>query len=559
MPHSGKLGARKVEWNIGNIYDAVVEVCTEDDPALIHSGPGGSKGLVISWPEFDRRTNRLARFLQEAGLQPDSKVAHYMRNCPAYVESLVASFKGRFVHVNINYRYLDDELHYIMENSDSEAVVFASEFRPQVEALKDRLPLVKAWIEVPPYFSDEPWSSAPFATNFNEAIAQGDSGKLDIERLGSDLMFIYTGGTTGMPKAVMWENETFWEALGSGSSLLAEGVAPPVTIAEHTARVTAAPMRGRLLAACPLMHGTALLGAISTLSQGGCVVTMPEMSLDTEAMWRTVERYGVNSMAIVGDAFAKPMLRELDNNPDEYDISSVMGMLSSGVMWSPEVKQGLLKHNQNMVLADLFGASEGVGFGSSITTSEESSQVAKFQIGEECKVFTEDFREVVPGSGEPGFTARSGGIPLGYYKDEKKTASTFPVINGVRYSVPGDWCTVDTDGTLTLLGRGSVCINSGGEKIYPEEIEEALKAHESVDDALVVGIPDERWGQAVTGVVVLATDSQLDEEALRNHVKKHLAAYKAPKRVLSAGVALRAPNGKADYKGVTDFAVKALG
>jgi len=195
-----------VEWNIGNIYDAVVEVCTEDDPALIHSGPGGSKGLVISWPEFDRRTNRLARFLQEAGLQPDSKVAHYMRNCPAYVESLVASFKGRFVHVNINYRYLDDELHYIMENSDSEAVVFASEFRPQVEALKDRLPLVKAWIEVPPYFSDEPWSSAPFATNFrsdvylhrgNHRHAQGcDVGERDLLG-GAGIWIITSGGGCG--------------------------------------------------------------------------------------------------------------------------------------------------------------------------------------------------------------------------------------------------------------------------------------------------------------------------------------------------------------------------
>ena len=546
-------------WNYGDIYEAVSDVSTEEDPALIHAGPGGTEGIVISWPEFDTRTNRLAGYLQKAGLRPDSKVAHYMRNCSAYVETMVASFKGRFVHVNVNYRYLDDELFYILDNSDAEAVVFGAEFRAHVEALRDRLPGVKAWIEVAPYFEDD-WSCAPFAADFETIAMEGDGERVDADRRGDDLMFIYTGGTTGMPKGVMWEHEAIWKAGGAGASLLAEGkVGPPESATEHSERIAAAPMRGRALAACPLMHGTAMLTSINTLSQGGCIVTVPETSLDSDALWKTVGRYRVNSMAIVGDAFAKPMLRALDENPDSYDISSMLGMVSSGVMWSPEVKQGLLKHNPNMVLMDSFGASEAVGFGASKTTINETSGTAKFKIGDSCKVFTEDFREVQPGSGEPGFIARSGPIPLGYYKDEEKTASTFPVIDGIRYSVPGDWCTVESDGTLTLLGRGSVCINSGGEKIYPEEIEEVLKQHESVEDALVVGVPDERWGQAVTGVVIISPGSELDEEALRAHVKEHLAAYKAPKRVLSADVPLRAPNGKADYKGVASFAVEALG
>lgn len=545
-------------WNYGDIFEAVAGVSTDEHPALIHAGPQGTEGLSISWPELMARSNRLTRYLMSRGLEPDAKVAHYMRNCPAYVETLVACFKGRYVHVNVNYRYLDNELHYILENSDAEAVVFGAEFREQVDALRPRLPRVRAWIEVPPY--DDPNAAvANFAESFTRLTVQGDCAPLSIERRGTDLLFIYTGGTTGMPKGVMWEHEAIWRAGGSGASLLAPGSNPPASPAEHAQRVAAAGVRSRAFAACPLMHGTAFLTSISTLAQGGCVVTVPERSLDPNAMWATVARYRINSMAIVGDAFAKPLLRALDERPDRYDISRLNGIVSSGVMWSPEVKRGLLKHNPKMVLMDSFGASEAIGFGVSRTTGKEEAVTAKFTIGDNCKVFTENLRPVKPGSGEAGFIARTGPIPVGYYKDPEKTAQTFPVIDGVRYSAPGDWCTVEVDGTLTLLGRGSVCINSGGEKIYPEEIEETLKTHPNVEDALVVGVPDERWGQAVTAIVIPSDPSRFDEAALREHVRAHLAPYKAPKRILIADVALRAANGKADYKGVTAFAKSALG
>ncbi|XOV85387.1 MAG: acyl-CoA synthetase [bacterium] len=544
-------------WNFGDIYDEIGRVSGTEHAALIHAGENGAAGSVVSWPEFSARTNRLARYLQRQGLEPGAKVAHYMRNCSAYTETMVACFKGRFVHVNVNYRYIDEELHYILDNSDTETVVYAAEFRPQVEALAGRLPKVKCWLEVGASGGTIP-THGTFA-DYDGAVSSGDDSELSIERSGQDQLFIYTGGTTGMPKGVMWEHEAIWNAGGAGASLLAPGSSPPASPEEHAQRVAAAPLRPRMLAACPLMHGTAMLSAISVLNQGGCVVTTPETSLVPEALWNTVARYRVNNMAIVGDAFAKPLLKELDEHPEVYDISSMLGMISSGVMWSPEIKQGLLEHNENMVLLDSFGASEAVGFGASRTSKEErTARTAKFQIGEHCKVFTEDFREVKPGSGEPGFIARSGAIPLGYYKDPEKTAKTFPTIDGIRYSVPGDWCTVEVDGTLTLLGRGSVCINSGGEKIYPEEIEEVLKQHPSIDDALVVGVPDERWGQAVTGLVRLAERAVLQEEDLRVHVKSHLAPYKAPKRILEAGIALRAANGKADYKGATEFAIAAL-
>jgi fatty-acyl-CoA synthase len=234
-------------------------------------------------------------------------------------------------------------------------------------------------------------------------------------------------------------------------------------------------------------------------------------------------------------------------------------MVSSGVMWSREVKQGLLKHIPQAILVDSFGSSEAVGFGTSMMTKDGEVQTAKFQIGDRCKVFDEQNQLVEPGSGKPGIIAMSPPIPLGYYKDEKKTAETFKTINGVRYSMPGDWCVVEKDGTLTLLGRGSVCINTAGEKVYPEEVEETLKLHPTIEDALVVGVPDEKWGQAVTAVVTVLSKDDFREDDVRQHVHQRLAGYKTPKHVLIAGVPLRASNGKADYKSALEFAKRELG
>jgi fatty-acyl-CoA synthase len=307
------------------------------------------------------------------------------------------------------------------------------------------------------------------------------------------------------------------------------------------------------------MHGTGLLTTISALAMGGTVVTLTRPSFEAAELWETVQRRAVNVLAIVGDAFAKPMLRELDEHPGEYDIRSLLSIISSGVMWSPEVKRGLLRHNPHMVLTDSFGASEAVGFGRSDTTLDGTTEIGKFQLGEHCKVFTEDFREVKPGSDEVGFVARSGAIPRGYYKDEEKSARTFPVIDGVRYSMPGDYCKVAEDGTLILLGRGSVCINTAGEKVYPEEVEEVLKTYPGVVDALVVGVPDEKWGQMVTGIVQPEPGAGLDEAAVQAHVRQRLAGYKTPKRILVKENLGRASNGKADYKGITAFAKAELG
>jgi acyl-CoA synthetase (AMP-forming)/AMP-acid ligase II len=529
-----------VSWNFGDILDGIESVLPSDAPALIQ----GHRS--IGWAEFSRLSNNLASQLRSCGGRSGDKLALYMRNCPEFMLTLVACFKARLVPVNVNFRYLDDELWYIFDNSDAKFAVYGKEFAERVEALRKRLPGVASWIQVG-------GNSAPHAESFAALANRGDGQPLAIERSGDDLLLVYTGGTTGMPKGVMWRAEDLWGALGRGSNAPANRGRVPQSLAEHVENVKAFGPGPRQIPVCPLMHGTGLFTTMTNFTGGGSVVMLEGHSLDPEELWDVVERHDVASLVIVGDAFASPMLRALDEHPGRWDISSLKVILSSGVMWSREVKLGLLRHHPNVLLADMFGSSEAVGFGSSRSSGKGEIETAKFKIGDSCKVFTEDLREVEPGSGERGFIARSGPIPLGYYKDPDKTAKTFPTIGGVRYSIPGDWCTVETDGSLTLLGRGSVCINTGGEKVYPEEVEEVMKTHAEVEDALVFGMPDEKWGQAVTAVVQPREGSAPDPAALRAYLRRHLAGYKTPKRIVLVEKMFRAPSGKADYKAATRY------
>ena len=531
-------------WNLGDILDAVGSVLGPDDMALIH----GERR--ISWPDMTARSNRLARNLLARGAKTGDKVGFYLRNQPEYTEGLAACFKGRLTHVNVNYRYLEDELYYIFDNSDATVVLFDVEFMDQVVKVQPRLPEVQTWIQI------GGGETADFAVAYEDLATSGDPSPLGFPRSGDDELFLYTGGTTGMPKGVMWSHEIWRKAGLEGAE--AQGLPVPKNMDEHLMAVQALGRHVRNIPACPLMHGTGLFTAMGTIMSGGTIVTLTSNKhFDPQNLFETVEREGVTNMAIVGDAFGKPMLAYLDANPGKHKLDTVVGIISSGVMWSTEVKRGLLRHMPNAALTDSFGASEAVGFGTSVMTADGEVRTSKFTIGAKCKVFTEDGREVVPGSGEAGFIARGGAVPLGYYKDPEKSAKTFKTINGVRYSVPGDWCTVESDGTITLLGRGSNCINTAGEKVYPEEVEEALKAHDAVRDALVVGIPDDKWGQAITAVV--SVDTPVDEAALKEFVKSKLAHYKAPKQILFKEDLGRAVNGKADYKSIRAFALSELG
>ncbi|MBD3645879.1 MAG: AMP-binding protein, partial [Pseudomonadales bacterium] len=333
-------------WNYGDIYEAVADVMPEGTPALIH------KGRVITWQEFERRANNLARnFLDAPGIEYGDKVAFYLRNHSAYMETLFACFKARLTHVNLNYRYIEDELWYILDNSDSKIVVFDAEFRQYIPGLQKRLPDVVLWVQV-----NEEDDLVDNAVSF-EAMTAGDGKRLDIERSGEDMLFLYTGGTTGMPKGVMWEHQNHWHA-GAAGATPETNMVPPADVAEHAENVRKAGGGRRSFPVCPQMHGTGLFTCIGSLAQGGCIVTTDSARFDPVETWQIVQDYRGMSMAIVGDAFARPLLKALDEAPGRFDISSVFVIISSGVMWSPEVKEGLLKHNPNMMLIDSFGASE---------------------------------------------------------------------------------------------------------------------------------------------------------------------------------------------------------
>ena len=522
-----------VGWNFGDILDAIEPVLPVEAPAFIHGA------RTIGWGEASAISNNLARALIAGGAEAGDKLAIYMRNRPEYMLSLAAAFKARMTHVNVNYRYTPEEVWYIFDNADAQTVVFASEFRTAVEAIQPRLPGVKRWIEVTP-----DGKTASFAKDFNALASVGNGGPLDIKRSGEDQFFIYTGGTTGMPKGVIWTHDDLREITLAAARKLGP---VPETLAALVALTKVMGPGPRTLPAPPLMHGTGLLTAMGAMLAGGCVITLEGETFDAEELLRAVDAHKPASMAIVGDSFAKPLLNALEANPGKYDVSSLVGIVSSGVMWSVEVKRGLLQHLPACVLNDAFSSSEALGMGVSVMATGAEVQTAKFVLGDRCQVFDENDQPVAPGSGIAGMVAIGPPNPVGYYKDEAKSARTFRVINGVRWSIPGDWCVVETDGTLTLLGRGSACINTAGEKVFPEEVEEALKTHPSVEDALVVGMPDEKWGQAVTGVVVLSQGHGLDELALRAHVRKMLAGYKTPKTVVVADRSIRAANGKADY------------
>ena len=367
---------------------------------------------------------------------------------------------------------------------------------------------------------------------------------------------LYTGGTTGMPKGVMWRQDDLVVRLVGN---LLPGPSFPEDGTVDDLRELLTEPRPPIIPACPLMHGTGWFSALSGLSTGAAVATLPGASFDAVEFLDAVERYGAGSTAIVGDAFCKPILRALDTEPDRWDISSLERVTSAGVMWSQESKEGLLRHNPNMSLRDSFASSEALGMGVSISGKGAVSGTAQFQLTPESIVIDDSGRRIEPGSDEVGRLAVGGRQPIGYYKDPEKSARTFIEIAGQRYSCPGDFAMVAADGTVSVLGRGSVCINTGGEKVFPEEVEEALKRHPSVADAVVVGVPDEKFGEAVTGVVELRPGAELDERALITHVREGLAAYKSPKRILTVMSIARAPNGKVDYKRIKSEAVEALG
>jgi acyl-CoA synthetase (AMP-forming)/AMP-acid ligase II len=537
-------------WNYADVWEAVAEV-HPDAPALVQDP------VRRSWRDFDRRADAVAASLLETGLGQQAKVAQYLYNGPEYLESVFASFKAGLVPINTNYRYTEAELYYLWDNAEVEAVVFHATFVPRVEMLRSRLPQIRRWLWV----DDESGPCPPWATPYEAAAAARVRGPVRAPwaRRPDDLLLIYTGGTTGLPKGVMWRQDDLFAVLNRTADLRYPGDGDPAQVRATLSTPPKYPPP-RQLPGPPLMHGTGLLNAMSTLSSAGSVVMPQSRHLDVEALLDVIQAERVNELTIVGDAFAKPILAALDAHPGRWDISSLWLIVSSGVMWSEEVKAGLLRHHPRLIMIDALGSSEALGMGSSTSRRGATASTAGFQLGPDAKVLTEDGREVVPGSGEQGRVALRGRGPIGYYKDAEKSAATFQVIAGERWTIPGDFATVDADGSVRFLGRGSVCINTGGEKVFPEEVEEALKRHPVVADAVVVGTPDDRFGEAVSALIELRPGAaRPDEGALITWVREQLAAYKAPRRVLFVDTIGRSPSGKVDYRRLRGYAVDTLG
>ncbi|MDP6161963.1 MAG: AMP-binding protein [Acidimicrobiales bacterium] len=503
-----------------------------------------------SWEEFENRSASLAKTFSEKGLKRDSKVAFYCYNGPEYLEGQFAAFKIRAIPANVNYRYLDEELAYILNNADAEAILFDSSLTERVDSVRSRCPKLKVFVRI------GGGSSEDWITDYEEAVNNDTLPR--IERSGDDLWFLYTGGTTGSPKAVMWSHAGLLGGMAETFRSLGEKIPENSEEAGSIAkRVTSEGKEIRQLCAAPLMHGTSSLTALSTHTHGGLVSTLSSRTFDPRELWEMVEKCKITMLTIVGDAFARPMIEELENsftNDIAWDITSLRLVMSSGVMFSAPLKERLLDLHSCTIL-DALGSSEGTGMGKQVTSRRrKDTGTARFFLGEHTRVLTENGEEVKPGSNMTGKLALGYPLPVGYYKDPEKTEATFPTINGRRWSIPGDWASVEKDGSITLLGRGSECINTGGEKVFPEEVEEALKINPLVVDCNVVGISDERWGQAVTAVVEIKTGATLEEAELLTEVKERLAGYKVPKSVIFVEKLKRGPNGKADYRWARDIA-----
>jgi len=529
----------ELTWCFAPLWEAIADA-VPDQTALVNAA------VRRSWRAYEDRAARVAGALARVGVGPDSKIGLFGYNSNEYLEAQFGIFKSRAVPVNVNYRYTEQELEYLLDNADAEAIFFDAAFGSRVASVAERLPRLNTLIEI----DDGSGSRLASALRFEELILQNDPYPR-VTHSEDDIYMLYTGGTTGMPKGVMYRQGDFTRGLAGGFA--ARGLELPTTsegLAALVQELFVQAMTPVSLAACPLMHGTGLwLGVFVAHILGGTAVTFRNQHFDADAVWSLVEREEISSIAIVGDAFAKPMLNALQRAAyaeRPYDLSSLTQIVSSGVMFSREVKLALLDF-ADLAIIDAMGSTEGSMGSSIVSRAAPPGETARFEINPTTKVFNERDEEVTPGSDEIGMIANGGFTPLAYYKDPEKSARTFRVIDGHRYSFPGDFAKVASDGALILLGRGSACINTGGEKVFPEEVEEALKAHLDVFDCLVVGVPDDRFGERVTAVLSAKPGHQIDEQSVVAFARSRLAGFKTPRRVITVDAVQRAANGKADY------------
>jgi acyl-CoA synthetase (AMP-forming)/AMP-acid ligase II len=525
-----------MEFNLADLFESVADAIP-DREALIC----GDRRLTYG--QLDERATRVGNHLREAGIRPGDHVGLYLYNGTEYVETALGCLKIRAVPINVNYRYVEHELRYLFTNANLAAVMYQQEFAPRIAAVRSDAPTLRHFL----YLEDGSGvdASGPNdVVSFDRALAEGAVDRDFEPRSGDDLFIIYTGGTTGLPRGVMWRQEDmFFSAMGGGNPM-GPPIETPAQLGENAVgrdpQVVQFPIP-------PLIHGASTLGVFIGLNWGDRVVLIRKF--DPELAWEVVDREKVNTITVVGDAMARPMAETLEANPGRWDTSSLAYLGSAGAILSDAVKQKLQGLLPNSMVTENFGATETGFQGMAAPAAAEAGgrKSMRFFMNDRSAVLDDDLQPVAPGSGVTGRLALKGRIPLGYYGDPEKTAATFIEVDGERWVLPGDLATVEADGVITVFGRGAVCINSGGEKVYPEEVESAVKAHPDVYDAVIVGVPDERWGERVAAVVQPREGRTVTLEDLDAHCRTLIAGYKVPRELHLVEQVARQPSGKPDY------------
>jgi acyl-CoA synthetase (AMP-forming)/AMP-acid ligase II len=521
-------------FNLADLFEAAVDAFGDREYLV-------AAGERRTYAQMEERANRLAHYLAGQGVGPGDHVGIYSLNSVEWVETAWAVFKLRAVWININYRYVKDELRYLFTNADLVALVHQAEYGPRVAELLPDLPDLRLIIAIEDG-SGEPLAEGTVA--YEEALAQGSPERDFAPRSNDDHYILYTGGTTGMPKGVVWRHEDVFYALGGG-------VDPSTnTRIQRPEEMVEKGRNGQLtlLPIAPLMHGATQWSVMGQSFVGNRTILVPKF--DPHTVWRLVESEKANSIMITGDAMGKPLIEALDDPGVSYDLSSLMAVTSSAALFSSPVKDEFFNHLPDIVIVDAVGSSESGNNGMATVSKGDTAMKSgpTVSVLGNTVVFDDDMNPVTPGSGVIGKIARHGDIPVGYYNDPVKTAEVFITVDGTRYVMPGDFATMEEDGTITLLGRGSVSINSGGEKIFPEEVESAVRSHPEVFDAIVVGAPDDRWGQRVAAIIQPRADRHPSLEDIQAHCRDAIAGYKVPRQLHVVEAIVRSPSGKPDYR-----------
>ncbi|MEO3859397.1 acyl-CoA synthetase [Acrocarpospora sp. B8E8] len=500
----------------------------------------------VTYAELDALANRLAHHLAAQGVRAGQHVGIHLYNGIEYITAILAALKIRAVAVNVNYRYVEAELLYLYNDSDMVALIYDVEFDERVAAVVPGVPLLRHLIAV----GGE--SRVPGAVPYRRALAESSDTRGFETRSGQDIYIIYTGGTTGMPKGVMWHVEDLFMAFGGGNPYGAPLSSPEAVIEQAR---NSGPMI--MMAAAPLMHGAAQMGTFISWWMGGTMVYVPKF--DARAVLAAIEREKVFTINITGDAMAQPLADAIATG--EYDLSSLLVVSSTGAILTGSVRDRLQALLPNKMIMDSFGSTES-GYTASAVSGSSPETGLKYQPNANANmaILDADLKPVQPGTGEMGTVAKTGRIAFAYYNDPEKTEQTFVIdADGVKWLLTGDLAVVEEDGTMRVFGRGSQCINTGGEKVFPEEVEAVLKGHPDVFDAVVTGIPDDRWGFSVAAVIEPRDGTTPTAENLDAHCRAKLSGYKVPRTYAFVDEMVRSPAGKADYRWAKETAQAAQG